>query len=182
MSETGPQAAGVGARGVVLLVLAVGMGVLLLQAFDRGSVPFTQGTSGTRVTLPDDTLPLPVIQTTTTAAPRAPGDVTVLAANGTGTVGLAGRIATFLNGSGYTKQLTPSDAQQLVEQSRVEHKAGYAQEARQVVQLLGLPAAAAREVSEFTPVRGDSASANIVVQIGPDLDRALAGGTTTTTR
>lgn len=179
MSPNGDgPAAGVGARGVILLVVAVGLGALLLQAFDSGSVPFTDIPNDTVATLPEQTTvpDLPDQTTTSTAPARAPAQVAVLAANGTATAGLAGRVSQFLTGGGYTNALTPTDAaQKPVETSRVEHKAGLVREARQIAQLLGLATTAVREVTTFSAVIADSSGADVLVMIGPDLDRPLAG-------
>lgn len=179
--DRGEGAAAVGGRGVLLLVLAVGLGVLVLQAFDSGSVPFAQVPPDTSPTLVDTTVGGVPATTTSTQPPRPPAEVPILAANGTSTAGLAGRTAEFLKGSGFTNILTPVDATRLLESSAVEFAPGFEREARQVAQLLGLPATAVRAMSATPPVP-DASGARVIVLIAPDLDRPLAGATTTTTR
>jgi hypothetical protein len=176
------QSGGTGARGAVLLVIAVGLGILLLQAFDSGSVPFTDvRTDAQPPTTRRGVVPTVPEETTTTQPPRDPSEVTILAANGTNTVGLGGRTSEFLRRSGYTATLAPTDATRLLDASAVEFVPGFEQEARMIAQLLGLSANAVRPMSDAPPVP-DRKDADVLVLIGPDLDRALAGtGTTTTT-
>lgn len=168
----------VGARGILLLVLAVGLGVLLLQAFDRGAVPFAEVDTDTRpttTTTTPDTVPSGGAGTTTTLPAREPSEVTLLAANGTATAGLATRVSEFLEGLGYTDTVMPTDVvNKPVEMSRVEHKEGFEREASAVAQLLKLPATAVQEVTEFEPVGVGAEGVDLLVVIGSDLDRPLA--------
>ena len=91
------------ARGAFLLVVAVVLGIVLLQAADKGTS--SRGlTTGTRATTPPTTVPTP-----TTVATRAPADVKVLAVNGTPTAGLVSRVSNKLRTAGYNV-LAPTDA------------------------------------------------------------------------
>ena len=76
-------------RGALLLAIAVVLGVVLLNRFDNGTDPFAQSlTASGKATTTTTTTAAPPVTTTTaaTAAPRlrAPADVKVLPANGTG--------------------------------------------------------------------------------------------------
>lgn len=179
--DQGGPSGGSGARGGILLVVAVGLGILILQAFDTGAVPFSDISSNTTAPRLDGPVVTTPSATTTTKAPRPPSELVVLAANGTGTSGLAGRVTEFLRTNGYTSVATPLDASRLLEASSVEFEAGYDAEAKILAQRLGLPATAVRQVGDAAPVP-DRRGAVILVLIGPDLDRSLAGATPATAR
>lgn len=181
-SDDGGAQASVGARGIILLAVAVVLGAVLLQAFDRGAVPFADVSTDTR---PATTTTVDEGSggggngedptTTTTSPALEPAEVTVVAANGTEVSGLATRVTDFLAGVGYADTLTPTDViNKPIEESRVEHRAGFAREAAAVAQALDLPSNSLAEVEEFEPVGIGTEGAEILVVIGPDLDRPLA--------
>ena len=175
----GPRPSGsAGVRGAILLVAALVLGIVLLQQFDSARVPFSQpvdvktGPTTTVRRLPS----VSVLPPTTSRAVRPPDQVKVLPANGTGTSGLGGRTGTFLQNNGYNA-LSPMDATRNLDTSLVLYKADFEPEARAVVQLLGLPASAAKPLDDTAPV-ADTRGADIVVVAGADLH--LPDNTTTT--
>ncbi len=169
-TEDGPgtPAQGVGAKGVLLVAAALLVGIVLLNRFDNGSVPFTptidveSGTTTTR-RLPTVT----ALPTTTLRQPRSPADVKVLPANGTNTSGLGARTNEFLRRANYNA-LAPIDASRVLDATIVAYRAEFEAEARVLAQLLQLPLSAVRPLDDSTPVP-DSRGADIVVIAGGDL-------------
>ncbi len=171
-----------GARGALLLAAALILGILILQQFDDGGVPFSQ-----QVTSDDTTATtrrqtsVSVIPPTTGRPLRGNGEVKVLAANGTGTPGLAGKTSDFMRNLGYDV-LQPTDATRVIETTLVEYNPEFEPEARALAQLMLLPASSVRPMEDNPPV-GDRRSADIIVIIGPDLrlPSESTGPTTSTT-
>ncbi len=175
-----------GARGGLLLAIAVVLGIVLLNSFDQ--VPTTdvdtiEDLDPTTTTPGDGQAGTPgTAVTTTTRASRAPGDVTVLVANGTDIRGLAGATATALKGIGYNT-LSPTDAQP-VDATKVLFAAGFEAEARAVATSLQLAPTAVEGVTAANPPPiSDTMGANVIVLLGADVSRSTTtGGSTTTTR
>jgi hypothetical protein len=179
-----PEHAGVhpsgsaGARGIVLLVVALILGVLLLQKFDRRP-PFSTKVSSAPTTVTTRRAPsVSVLPPTSARALRSPEQVKVLAANATNQSGLAGRTRDFLINNGYNA-LAPVDATKTLDATRVEYKPDFEPEARTLAQLLQLPASSVVPLEASPPVP-DSSAADILVIAGADLK--LPTATTTTTK
>lgn len=167
-ADPGSRTNAVGAKGIVLMAAAVLLGIVLLNEFDPGSVPFTEPVEVD--TGPTTTRRLPTVSTTPTTvrAARPPADVRVLAANGTNTSGLGGRTTDFLRNAGYNA-VAPIDASRVVEATIIAYKPEAEPEARVMQQLLQLPATSVRAYdANATPVPEDR-GAEIVVIVGPDL-------------
>jgi hypothetical protein len=165
----------------VLLVLAVVLGIVLLNKFDTGRVPFSQPveSNGGRSTTSIRRLPsVSVLPNTTARAARPADQVKVLPANGTSTGGLGSRTGTFLTNNGYNA-LAPEDATRNLDNSLVLYRADFEPEARALAQLLGLPASSVKLLDDSAPV-GETRNADVVVVAGDDL--RLPGETTSTTR
>lgn len=172
---------GAGTRGLVLLVIAVALGIGLLQAFDDGGDAFNTVTadSPTATTIdgatdtsdPTDTVP---------RALRPPAEVKVLPVNGTRTQGLGKRTGDALQTNGYNV-LAAVDTQggTILEASAVQFAGDYEPEARAIAQLLGLNAGAVQAIS--APPVADTRDSHVLVLIGPELNRPAAGGQSTTT-
>lgn len=176
----GTGSGGAGARGAVLLAVALVLGIVLLQKFDETdgagtSVGVNAGPSATTSTTRRATVS--VVPPTTSRAARAPDQVKVLVANGTGISGLAGRVTDLLKGANYNA-LSPVDATKLSEVTLVEYKPDFEPEARVVAQLLMLPGSALRPMEDSPPVL-DTRGADVIVIAGPDLK--LPGDTAATT-
>lgn len=182
--------ASTGARGAVLLAIAVVLGIVLLNAFDR--VPSSVDVDsildglGTSTTVAGTGSTVAPIVTTTTRAARAPADVTVLVGNGTDVRGLAGLTATTLKGIGYNA-LSPTDTTGPVEVTKVLFSPGFEAEARAVAATLGLaPTAVEAATAGNAPPITDTLGANLVIVLGADIPRTTtsttgAGGTAATT-
>lgn len=172
-----------GARGALLLGVAVILGIVLLQQFD--SDIDTGGGSVAATSIPDDTTTttrrvgltsLPQA-TPTTARVRAKADVKVLVANGAGERGLAGATATALKGAGYVT-VTPTDATTGVDKTGVQFAEGYEAEAREVAATLSLPVTVVTRLSAPPVAAADIGDANVIVILGVDV---VTNRTTTTT-
>jgi hypothetical protein len=165
----------------VLLILAVVLGIVLLNKFDTGRAPFSEpveSNSGRATTT--TRRPSVSAQTSTSSRALRPADqVKVLPANGTGTSGLGGRTGTFLSNNGYDA-LAPVDAtRDDIATSLVLYRADFDVEARALAQLLGLPTTAVKALDDNAPVP-DTRGADIVVVAGADLH--LPNDTTSTTK
>jgi hypothetical protein len=170
-------AGGGGARGAFLIVVAVVLGLVLLDKFDAGITPFTEQVETERPTTTRSAVEIPTVPTTAARAARPPDQVKVLPANGTSTAGLGARANEFLRRNGYNA-LAPIDATRQLDASVVEYRPDFEPEARALAQLLQLPASAVRPLEESPPV-GDTRGADVIVVAGADL-RLPEGATTTT--
>jgi hypothetical protein len=172
-----PAGAGsAGARGAILLAVAVVLGIVLLQAFDTGD-PTGQPVHSANNTVPVPTTVAPgsgtVAATTTTIAVKPPAEVKVLVANGTAIRGLGGKTSDALKALGYNV-LSPTDSTKALETSSIQYDTGFEAEAKAVATTLGLPVTAVVPLN--SPPVDDSRGANVIVLLGADV-----GKTTTTT-
>lgn len=168
----------------MLLGVALLLGIIILNQFDSGSIDVdTEVSTGGGDDGETDTTrrsSVSVVPIPTTRAIRPPGDVKVLAANGTATQGLAGRTRDYLQTVGYNA-LAPTDATRVVEATQVQHTPEFEAEARALAQLLQLPASSVRPLEENAPVP-DTRGTDIALIIGPDLRLPGDAATTSTTR
>lgn len=185
-SSFGRSAGGAMVRGVVLIVVAVLIGVALLNATDE---PFTTADDradegGTAAVGDDDdeeatigdSLPEGGTSTTTTevtptsapAAARPAAEVTVLVANGSGVGGVAATFTERLGTAGYlTSQPTNVAGGGTVVASAVYFTEGFEAEAEALAATLS-PAPAVAELPEPVPVT-DLREAQVLLVVGPDL-------------
>jgi hypothetical protein len=169
-------------RGAILILVALVIGVILLQDYDDGPDNVNID-SGPRVSAPDTTITPATVPGTTTIPARANRDVKVLVVNGTTTAGAAARVAQPLRTAGYNV-LAVRDASPAVKRSTRSSVVYYAskdyeREAKALQQALGLPPTPVQMVPTPPPV-ADTSGANVIIVVGPDL-ATPAGGTTTTT-
>ena len=172
----GRSAGGAALRGAVLLAIAVILGIVLLQSADDNDAfdPVTAGNGDDGEEVAVDTT-LASEPTTTTLPVRPAAEVKVLAANGTGVRGLAGRYKDQLRAAGYNA-LAPTDASKKPQStSTVFFAAGYEGDARAVARLLQITTVTAMP---NPPPVASLQSANVVVVIGED--KAPASSTSTT--
>ena len=168
------SAGGAMARGIVLILVAVLLGVVLLNATDDPE-PFAQasdqesddqGSTPTSAPATDTT-----DDTTATTAPvtaRDPSEVTVYVVNGSGVRGAAGSITERLKGSTYIT-VDPGNIE-TVDSSRVYFTPGYEADAAAIASLLTPPPAV--EAMPDPPPVDDLRGAQVVVVVAAD----LAGG------
>lgn len=167
------SAGGAMARGIMLIVVAVLLGVVLLNATDdpepfaqasdeesddQGTTPTTEATGGEE-------------ETTSTSAPavaRDPSEVTVYVVNGSGVRGAAGSITERLKGSTYIT-VDPGNIE-VVDSSRVYFTPGYEADAAAIASLL-TPPPAVEAMPDPAPV-DDLRGAQVLVVVAAD----LAGG------
>ena len=176
---TGDNLGGSSARGIALLAVAVLLGIFVLNQTDPGSSASqsTDDVSEPATTdLPNEDTTL--VPTSAPRAARAPAEVRVLPANGSGVAGLGGRIAERLKASGYTNTLAAINTTRDVPASSVEYNRDFEPEARAVAEALGLSATVVKAMD--SPPVTDTRGADVLVLIGPDL--SAAGATTTTAR
>jgi hypothetical protein len=185
----GTQGTSAGARGALLLGVAVILGIVLLQKFDtKGStggsvsatsVPARETSTTRRVGLTT----VPAV-TSTTAKARAKADVKILVANGSGQKGLAGVTTTALKNVGYTNAGTPTDATTAVDKTAVQFADGYEAEARELAAALSLPPTVVSRLASPPVAAADLDDAKVVVILGADVVNTTSstGATTSSTR
>lgn len=194
MGPGGP-AGNAGARGALLLAVAVVLGIVLLQQFDSGIDAGGQVATDTSIPADDEegttttrrvgltTVPATV---STTVPARAKGDVRVLVANGSGIRGAAANVSTYLRGLGWAT-LTPVDATSQVEKTAIQFADGYEAEGREVAANLTLPATVVARMASPPVATADLGDAKVIVILGTDVPNSAttttaATGTTSTTR
>lgn len=139
------SAGGAVLRGALLLLVALVVGVVLLQNVDSGPSALPSGETaaasdttlavGSDTTVADGT----PIASTTTLLQRAPNLVKVLIVNGSGKNRAAARVKSFLGSSGYDF-VDPRDAKASNYADRVSYTPGFEAEATAIGALLGLAA------------------------------------------
>lgn len=170
------SAGGAMLRGVMLIVVAVVLGIVLLQGTD-GPDPFTAATEDTTDTTGDGgdggtstTVPAIGDDTTSTTEvappPVDPSTITVLVANGSGGVaGLAAAVTEVVSGAGY--ETAPPTNSRVVESSVVYYTPGFEEAAGAVAQLFD-PAPEVAPLPDPSPVE-DLRGANVVLVASRDL-------------
>jgi len=176
----GAQGTNAGARGALLLGVAVILGIVLLQKFDTHSVGTSGSVSSTTVPTRETTTTRRVGLTTvpvtaTTVKVRPKGEVRVLVANGAGVRGLGGATTTALKNLGYNT-LTATDTTGPVDKTAVQFADGYEAEAREVAASLSLPGTVVTKLSSPPVAASDLDDAKVLVILGADV-----ASTTTTT-
>lgn len=191
----GPPAPGgnAGARGALLLAVAVILGIVLLQQFDTPSIPSGQ-VSATSV--PDDIeettttrrvglTTVPQVSTTAARA-RAKAEVKVLVANGAGVRGLGASTTSELRNQGYTSAAAPTDTTTSpIDKTSIMYAEGYEAEARELAGVLSLPATVVTRLSAPPVAAADLAGVHVLVVLGVDVTGSTTtapGATTSTTR
>jgi len=156
------------ARGVGLILLAIGLGIVLLNATDP--TPTFVETSGSKATATTVTGDDGTTSSSVAGAdePKAhdPAAVTILVANGSQVKGAASRVAETLKGSNYVLKesvntKTPAEA------SVVYYATGYEADAAAVASLL-TPKPGVVPMPDPLPV-ADLAGANVLVVIAADI-------------
>jgi hypothetical protein len=157
------------ARGIALIVAAVLLGIVLLNATDSADpfVPKVTAADGSTTTTTERATGDSTDTTSTTVAVKAhpPGEVTALVVNGSGVTGAAGQIAQKLSAGGY--KLKPSGNTKTAAASNVYFKPGYEADARAIAALLA-PAPGVLPMPDPAPVK-DLLGANVLVVVAADL-------------
>jgi hypothetical protein len=172
-------------RGLILIAVGVVLAVILLVK--AGGAGFDGDSSDLEIGAGEDKATTTTEATTTTVAEQAPQTVQVVAANGSGTSGLAAKTGQLLAQSGYT-QVVATDSLQPVTASQVLFANGYEANARSIAKALGLPDTAVQPFAPGTQLaKSQPPTSGVIVMIGPDLVPTLNGagggtaGATTTT-
>jgi hypothetical protein len=167
------SAGGAMARGLVLIIAAVVLGIVLLNATDSPE-PFTKAESKGDTSVSTTTTASTDAEggaTTTTAAPEKahkPGEVAVLVVNGSRVAGAAGRNATKLAGSGF-KILPAGNTENPAAASNVYYQPGYQADAQAIAGLLS-PKPGVLPMPTPAPVK-DLQGANVLVVVAADLSK-----------
>lgn len=164
----GRSAGGAMARGVALIVVAVIIGILLLQATD-GPDPFPAGTGPLGGDETTTTSTSAADNRTTTSSPPTtidPSTITVLVANGASVAGLAGDLTDMVAEAGF-ETAAATDVDEDVEASTVYFTPGFEDAADAVAELFD-PVPEVAPLPDPPPV-DDLAGANVVVVAGPEL-------------
>jgi hypothetical protein len=187
-----PPGGNAGARGALLLAVAVILGIVLLQQFDTPSIPSGQVSATSVPDEVDETTTTrrvgltTVPQVSTTAArARAKAEVRVVVANGTSVRGLGAQTTTALRGAGYTNAGAPTDATTNVDKTSIMYVEGYEAEARELAGVLSLPATVVTRLASPPVAAADIDGAQLLVILGGDATgptTTAAGATTSTTR
>ena len=180
---TGDTLGGSSARGIALLAVAVLLGIFVLNQTDPGSSASQSTEDVSEPTIPPDLSDevTTLVPTSAPRAARAPAEVRVLPANGSGVAGLGGRIGDRLKARGYTNTLAAINTTRNVSASSVEYNRDFEPEARAVAEALGLPPTVVKAMD--SPPVADTRGADVLVLIGPDLNASTTttSGRTTTT-
>lgn len=183
-----------GARGALLLAVAVILGIVLLQQFDSpnasgGKVSATSIPSADETTSTTRRVGLTTVApvTTTAARARAKADVKVLVANGAGVRGLGASTTNALKEKGYTNIAAPTDATSAVDKTGIQFVEGYEAEAKELAGVLSLPATVVTRLASPPVAAADIGDAKVLVILGADVSTATtpttaAAATTSTTR
>ena len=159
-----PSGGGSAGRGIVLVVVAIALGAFLLyRGFGGADDPAGDSVADPASESSEDAEnesdsgggaepgsdnggggeELPVTTLTTTTVPpvvtHPPGEVKVVAANGTGERGRAGRTADVLNALGFVTEAKNTE-QSRVEESVIYYRPEYGDDAKAVAAALGAPA------------------------------------------
>lgn len=152
-------------RGIILVVVAVVVGFVLLRDDGASTAQVAVGAEDD----PAQTTETTATTTPTTVAARAPAEVKVLVANGSGVNGAAGSQTEELEALGYVTA-NPTDAER-VTATVVYFTEGYQAEAAELAAAIGAQATAVTPLPTPAPV-SDMQLSNLLVVLGPDLATA----------
>lgn len=172
------------ARGLIVLVVAVAIGLLLLlKAGDSGGTKkVSTGSVGSKTTVDVTTTTTKSGGSTTTtgasSSSHTPAEVKVLVLNGSGKAGVAKSASTQIGTKGYTMG-TPGNAAANVATTSVYYAAGYQADADAIAALLGKDSSIV--VAKPATALGPGAdTANVVVVLGADTPAGSTSSSTTT--
>ena len=158
-------------KALVLLVVAVVVGVVLLQVGSRGPAGLTASAPSTPTTTKAP-------GTTTTTAPVDKATVKVLVANASTTNNAAGFFSQKVSGSGW-QTLPAVDATSKVATSTVYYATGQQAAAESIASALGLKSSAVQPLTTSVPVQGTT-GVDVVVVVGADLSGQVTTTSSTT--
>jgi hypothetical protein len=173
------------ARGAVLVVVAVLVGLLLLRnGLDTSEVvtstrdDSSADDSGDEAAVDDEGTD-DTDTTEETVPAKTPAEVSVIVFNASSTNGAGGKYTTALQTAGYVT-LEPATAEVKVPTSQVLFTPGFEREAAAVAAAIGAPALTPAALDPAAPP-GDVGTANVVVVLGSDLAPLDPVAATTTT-
>ena len=176
-------------RGLILVAVAVVLGAILL--IKGGGVGFDEPSNDLEIDASDEEATASTTTTTEQAAPStsvAPTALKVVALNGAGINGYAGKAQQFLSVAGYTSTTAITAATQ-APTTTVYFAPGFEADAAAIAGLFGLPPTSVQAM----PTPGTSlakdpaefpADTNVAVVLGPDVQETVdkgAGGAAQTT-
>lgn len=161
------------ARGAVLVVVAVVIGLFLLRnGIDSSTTVRSDGSDGAAATDAgtDDGATDDAATTSTTAAVRTPAEVGVIVLNDSGVTGAAGRYSEAIGAAGYTLTNAAGETSTLPGDrpaTQVLYVEGFEQEAAVLAAALGVQAAEVQPLGTTLP--GPISGASLIVVLGTDL-------------
>ena len=177
------SAGGAVLRGALLLLVALVVGVVLLQNVDNG--PKASPSADTRAVSDTTAAGGTPIASTTTLVQRAPNLIKVLIVNGSGKNRAAARVKSFLSTSGYDF-VDPRDAKATNYADRVSYTPGFETEAALIGGLLGLATESIGPLPSEQTVKTppDVPAFDVQIMVGQDLatkyaNQSLTGTPTT---
>lgn len=180
------RSAGVAAgRGAVLLLVAVVLGIFLINKIDDSDVSTVSQTGTTKPDKRTSHTTTTLVTTTTTRPAHDPATVKVLAVNGTATSGIGARTKDVLLAARYNT-LAPTDTKtKPVKATVIWYQPGFDVDAAAIARLLALPPTIAQPLPANVATQLKDAAnlpnANVVVVAGEDLIPKLPAPSTTTT-
>jgi hypothetical protein len=161
------------ARGAIVVVIAVLLGIWILAKIDDGAAVDAGDGSSATTTVPT-TIPTSATTPPTTAVDKA--SFTVIVANASGTSGAAGRKSDAMKADGY-QLAEPVTNQTKSDTTTIFYLSGYEAAAQNV--------AASLNISDIqpmpTPAPVDLGQAQVLVNLGRDIASDAANQVTTTT-
>lgn len=161
------------ARGIVLVVVAVLIGLFLLRNGIDTSVTTSAGPSSTDGGASSDAGTDSGTDGTTssTIGLRSPVDVPTIVLNGSGVSGAAKKYSVALQNKGYNLTNPDGDnATNATDLTQVLYAPGFEQEAAAVAIAVGAPTTSVAPLGTTTP--GTTAGASVIVVVGKDLGAA----------
>jgi hypothetical protein len=158
------------ARGVVLVVIAVLVGLVLLRNGIDADANAGSSTGGGKGTTADGGGTDGGSTTSSTLGLRSPSEVPLIVLNGSGVKGAANKYATFLLNKGYTNQ-TDADGGNAAAQAdttTVYFQEGFQNEAKAVASAIKAPTVGGTAAVPTVSL-GPTNNASVVVVIGKDL-------------
>lgn len=169
-------------RGVIVVAAALIVGVLLIVKGGGGATvvadPNTE-IDGTTTTVAGAGGPTTTQATSGTSVPA--DQLTIIAANGSGITGLAGKTKTQLAAAGYTAVIA-TDATADAPTSIVYFVPGFDKDAEAVAASIGMPPARLAQMPDPSQVPVSAVGdVKVVIVLGPDAPNGGAEGAATTT-
>jgi rhodanese-related sulfurtransferase len=158
------------ARGVVLVVIAVLVGLVLLRNGIDADSSAGSSTGGGKGTTADGGTTGGGSSTSSTLGLRSPDEVPLIVLNGSGQQSVAKNYATFLLNKGYTNQTDAdgANAAAAADTTKVYYQTGFDKEAAAIASAIKAPATGGTAPVPTVSL-GQTNNASVIVVVGKDL-------------